>query len=238
MNNPTSTLDKIMTTLFGSGTYSTATNQWTQDEPNIIQRAMKKIESKFNFGRNTPDPTPTEQYSQKATPAPTPAVQYVEPPKPEVNTQRGARNPNVSKFNIAEGVKDAIEAAANLYNIPASLLYDIALQESSFIPDNSAARNGFPESTARGLFMFNDPTWNTILNSYNNKPGMTLSLPNTERNDPKTAALATAYLIKNGQLGRWNESQGVWGPYYTQEELSPYYSQTVESEIPTINWKE
>lgn len=133
-----------------------------------------------------------------------------------------ARNPNVKDFNISDTVKSAIDMAAKKYDIPASLLYDIALQESSFDPSK---RNPQPGVTASGLFQFNDPTWETIQN-YDRNPKNSIELTNNNRMDPNTSAMAAAYLIKHGQLGRWDASKGVWGQYYKPEELKSYYSQT------------
>lgn len=137
-----------------------------------------------------------------------------------------ARNPAFSKFSVTPQVQDAISQAANKYQVPPELLYDIALQESSFDPSktNPDARDINPQ----GLFQFTDSTWNQILNQYNNKPGMTLSLPSTDRFDPYSNAAAAAYLIKNGQLGKWDASEGVWGEYWTPQELqnAGFYSQS------------
>jgi hypothetical protein len=145
-----------------------------------------------------------------------------------------ARNPAVSKFTIPENVHSAINKASTEFGIPASLLYDIALQESSFDP---TLRNSQPGSTAAGLFQFTDGTWDTV-NNYANMEGSSLSnWNNPDKMDANASARAAAYLIKNGQLGRWNASQGVWGPQYSRDELNSYYSQTGEDEIPVDNWK-
>jgi len=176
----------------------------------------------------------------------TPAVQVQTQPTATPNAYSGiARNPSAKNFNISPTVVDAINKAASYYGIPASILGDIALQESSFDPSKTAAMGGydgetidpstgkpFPYSTSQGLFMINDPTW-TDLQNYKNMKGSTLSLPNNNRQDPYTSAMAAAYLIKHGQLGRWNPSANVWGPNYTYEEVQPYYSQTAEADRPS-----
>lgn len=131
-----------------------------------------------------------------------------------------ARNPNFSKFKVGPEVEDAIMKAAGKYSLPPELLFDIALQESSYDPslvnDTPAGREA---GNPTGLYQFTDNTWNDILSRYNNKPGMTLNLANTNRQDPYTNAQAAAYLIKNGQLGKWDASEGVWGNYWSPQEL-------------------
>jgi len=145
-----------------------------------------------------------------------------------VTTSGGkARNPAFSKFNVTPEVQDALSQAANKYQVPPELLYDIALQESSYDP-RKVNPNAPPGLNPLGLFQFTDSTWDNILSQYNNKPGMTLSLPNTDRLDPRTNAEAAAYLIKHGQLGKWDASEDVWGNYYTPQELEGqgFYSQS------------
>lgn len=146
----------------------------------------------------------------------------------QINPQTAmGRNPAISKFKIAPEVHSAFEQAANQYKLPKSLLYDIALQENSF---NAKGVNTTPEGIAAGnptgLFQFTDDTWDTVRN-YAQKPGSSLKLSNFDREDALTSALAAAYLIKFGQLGRWDASKFSWGQYYTPEELESYYSQTL-----------
>jgi len=175
-----------------------------------------------------------EQIVRKETP-----IQNIQPtvePTPTVILQfTTARNPAVSKFKIPENVHSAIKKASDEFGVPASILYDIALQESSFDP---TLRNPDPNSTAGGLFQYTNGTWDTI-NNYANMPNSSLTnWNNPDKMDPEASARATAYLIKNGQLGRWNASQGVWGPQYTQDEMKNYYSQTAPKDIPSMNWKQ
>ena len=78
----------------------------------------------------------------------------------------------------------------------------------------------------QGLFQFTPNTWDTA-KQYAAKPGSSLSLPvDADRNDPVFNALAAAYLIKMGQLGRWQASKPNWGRFYSADELDPYYAQT------------
>lgn len=163
-------------------------------------------------------PTAQPQQSPISTVAPTAIPQ---PSKVE------ARNPAISKFRITPAVSSALTTAANTFGLPPSILYDIALQESSFNPNlTNSTPAGVQAGNPKGLFQFTDGTWETVKN-YANRPGSSLKLPNDNRFDPLTNALAAAYLIKNGQLGRWDASKNVWGSYYNDEELDPYYSQTL-----------
>jgi len=167
--------------------------------PTIAQRRDETI---FNpFSTPTPTSTPTEPITPQIT----------------------ARNPNYSKYNPQPVVVDAITRAAKQYDMDPSILFDVALQESSFNPNSINKTTGLNDS---GLFQFTDSTWQTVKN-YANMPGSTLKLPSDNRLDPYTNALAAAYLIAHGQLGRWNSSKNVWGQYYKPEELQQYYSQTL-----------
>ena len=160
---------------------------------------------------------------EKVEPSPIKVPEVTPPPKPEEKPVQLARNPNISKFTITDTVKDAITSAAKKYGIPHDLLFDIALQESSFDP-NKKNPNAPPGLNPLGLFQFTDETWERV-KVYNRMKGSSLDLPNYDRFDPHTNALAAAYLIKFGQLGRWDASRDVWGPYYSDEELEPYYRQ-------------
>ena len=146
-------------------------------------------------------------------------------PKPEI--QELARNPNITKFKITSKVNGSITRASKKFDLPPTLLFDIALQESSF---DAGLVNITPEGkeagNPTGLFQFTDDTWETIKNYANDKTTSLYNvLPNFDRKDPLTNSLAAAYLIKFGQLGRWDASRGVWGEHYSDEELESYYSQ-------------
>lgn len=248
-------LTQLIQTIFGAGENvrewkpdaSGYTDKWKQTKPNILQR-LRGINVSSPDPQVMPSASPVADYTTERQNDPryanlppnkgfmpsqgqvmgsyTPTVEPVQSPvassKPSM-----ARNPAVSRFNIPQVVHSAIEQAATRYGIPTSLLYDIALQESSFNPTARAADAGFADSTAAGLFMFNDPTWDTV-KKYAGMPGSSLQLPsNPNKMDPYLSALAAAYLISKGQLGRWDESKGVWGPHYSSEELEPYYTQTL-----------
>jgi len=179
---------------------------------------------------------------EKATPSPLPSQKPVKeelkiekpPILPEtpsldidIPQEKLARNPNIVKFKITGTVNQAINKASKKFDLPSTLLFDIALQESSF---NHNLVNITPEGkeagNPTGLFQFTDDTWETV-KRFSNDPESSLYkvLPNLDRKDPETNALAAAYLIKHGQLGRWDASRDVWGQYYSDEELESYYSQ-------------
>lgn len=148
------------------------------------------------------------------TPTPTVASKYV-PQKTE--TRAGgygklARNPEAEKFDIGSSIVEAINQAAQQYNVPAELLYDIALQESGFNPQAQSQ-----SSTAGGLFQFTEPTWQDAL-KYGVVPG------GADKYDPNLNASAAAYFMSQGHLNKWDASKPKWGQFYKDEELDPYYS--------------
>jgi len=173
-----------------------------------------------------------------ATPLPIPTATPLPTAKPSVAPKQPlARNPNITKYQITDSVSQAIDKAAAKFNMPAELLYDVALKESSF---NHTLVNETPEGKAAGnptgLFQFTDSTWK-VIEKFNSSPDSALykALPNLNRKDPETNALAAAYLISHGQLGRWDASktdngqvgENTWGQYWSEEELKPYYVQTL-----------
>jgi hypothetical protein len=187
-----------------------------------------------NINPVKPTPTPftwngTELPRTKPTASPTAVPSPTPTPYPK---EQMGRNPNIAKYKPQPVVVDAIVKAAKQYNMDPSILFDIAMQESSFRANADPYKEGRGEEYAKagypkGLFQFTDGTWSTVQN-YANMPNSTLQLPNTDRFDPYSSALAAAYLIAHGQLGRWDASKNVWGPYYTEQELAPYYSQRAQ----------
>ena len=174
---------------------------------------------KYDFGRATQQPQDLQQALVSPSPSATPM------PKPVKG--KGGRNPDIAKYSIPDTVHQAIQGAAGKYGVPQDLLYDIALSEGGFRPD---AQNTTPEGQAVGvpvgLYQYTPNTWNTV-QQYANKPNSSLALPaNAKREDPILNALATAYLVKFGQLGRWQASKPNWGRFYNEDELEPFYSQT------------
>lgn len=202
---------------------------------------------------STPMPTPTPQWRVREVlnrqtgqfervpvdQGPPPAVKGVTSmptptptPMPPFRSEGTGRDPSIGNYPITPEVRSALSTAATAYKVPISLLYDIAKSESSFDPNNPGPKGARDEKTGEvlnpiGLFQFTDKTWNDVLTRYNDKPGMSLHLPTTDRRDPLTNALAAAYLIKFGQLGRWKASKESWGKFYKPQELQPYYSQTL-----------
>lgn len=179
----------------------------------------------------TPSPTMTQTPKQEVPQTISNPINNPAPiVKPTSAKVMSGRNPafTAGKYKAQPNVAQAINDAATKYGIPPELLFDIAAQESSLDPSkiNVNAASGLNPS---GLFQFTDDTWRNILGSYNNKPGMSLNLPNSDRFDPYTNALAAAYLIKNGQLGKWDASEDVWGNYWTPEELEQlgFYKQSI-----------
>ena len=161
------------------------------------------------------------------TPSPSPWTQ-----QPSVlgkqQGQKYGRDPEIRKYTITPEVENAIVKAANTYNLPPDLLFDIAKAESGFSATSAPKGKMFEEAgNPQGLFQFVGHTWEDVLRRYNNKPGMSLRLPNEDRFDPETNAMAAAYLIANGQLGKWTASKHSWGKFWSEEELAPYYSQTI-----------
>lgn len=140
-----------------------------------------------------------------------------------VSQQTYGRIPQTNSMNIDPGVVKAIEGAAQHYGIPKNLLYDIGFSESSLDPSKQPN-----ELNHAGLFQFDPALWQTVMN-YSKMPNNTVYIPNPNANymDPANAAYATAYLIKNGQLGRWDASDWNWGQQYTPQELEKlgFYSQ-------------
>jgi len=212
----------------------------------VINSAKKRADAKINeifpsttirydfTGKPVVSPTPTQE---QITPAPTkkvakptPTIMPIEKVQAAEKTATDtARNPAIKRFTIVPEVHSAIQTAADTFGVPQSLLYDIALQENSFDPKRVNTAPDAVDATGKplnptGLFQFTDSTWKTVLN-YEAMPGSSLRLPNHDRTDPLTNAMAAAYLIKFGQLGRWDASKNVWGQYYTDEELKQFYAQ-------------
>lgn len=199
-------------------------NMQRQPTPTAVPTALSNAYKDF-VAKTTPIPTVTPgQIKQE------PVVEKpVQKEAIKIDMKSFSRNPDIQKYTISEPVKNALLTAAETFKIPVSLLSDIALQESGFRPTSDPYAEGGGEifkqaGYPKGLFQFTDGTWQTVLN-YEAKPGSSLKLPNHDRFDPLTNALAAAYLIKFGQLGRWDASKHNWGRFYSPEELNSYYAQ-------------
>lgn len=141
------------------------------------------------------------------------------------------RNTSKNRAEPLDDVAKAIRQASKEFGVKTSLLFDIADAESDFIPNKvNLTPEGKEAGNPTGLFQFTNSTWEDILD-FNNNPKSSLykKLPNTDRSDPLTNALAGAYLIKFGQLGKWDASEHDWGNYWSPQELEElgYYDQTV-----------
>ena len=172
--------------------------KWDNFKPGVTINGVRQGEVK---GENSMVTALTGTPIRKPTPTP---ISY--------EKRETARNPAIDRYVISDKVGGAIRSAAEKYGVPSSLLYDIALQESSFDPNP----NPNPESTASGLFQFTSPTWGDITRW--------MGIPaNSDRTDPQIAANAAAWAISNGLLSKWDASKDVWGQYYQPEELTDYY---------------
>ncbi len=199
---------------------------WPTPKPSVAPQVAKSVQT----------PATNSVNPQVAQSLQTPAVQPTKEAATSIlgdSTQSDLtpRNPSATTYNISPDVHTAIQTAAKTYGVPASLMYDVALSESSFDPKLvNTTPDGKKAGNPTGLFQFTDSTWKYILDKYNDKPGMTLHLPNTDRTDPTTNAMAAAYLIKNGQLAKWDASEWNWGNYWTPQELEKrgYYTQSMK----------
>jgi hypothetical protein len=134
--------------------------------------------------------------------------------------------PTVSKRSSEAAI---IVKYADQYGVPKDLALDIAYTESKLQADNAAAKHGFdgktinkktgkpyPKSSAAGLFMFTDATWDEL----KQKGVITKDAVKT---DPDQNAKAAMWSISKGKLGKWDASKPKWGKYYTEEELKKFY---------------
>jgi hypothetical protein len=217
----------VLKVLFGIG---------KDEEETSITKPVQPTETSVSTPLTTPDiKTPQVPVPEPVPmPTPTPVIDIT----PSGETKMYGRNPGIKRYKVEDNVYSAITNAANEFQIPSAILFDIALKESSLNPSVVNTRPEAVDSEGNpinptGLFQFTDDTWNDILNMYNNKPGMSLHLPTTDRKDPYTNALAAAYLIKMGQLGKWADSKdkgrNPWGPFWPDEELIKlgFYDQTM-----------
>ena len=165
--------------------------------------------------------SPVEQYQ---APIATKIADYTATPVPQTYTGHG-RKPETKK--VAEPVYGAISAAANKFKVPLDLMLDLGFSESSLDPKKT--NKDAPDINPTGLYQFTNSTWKEVLN-YAKDPKSSLYgvLPTEDRTDPLTNALAAAYLIKMGQLGKWDASEWNWGEQYTPKELEDmgFYKQS------------
>jgi soluble lytic murein transglycosylase-like protein len=228
----TDTLSDILTKILGTQNITYEGGQKVKDETVGGWFNSQPKPSAAEQYNSTPTPTP-QQYQNRATPtmhqyapgqvqgAATVTPTATPTPTPARPNSRG-RIQQTNLMRVMEQVDSAIATASQKYGIPSELLYDIAFSESSLDPTKTNQQG----SSATGLYQFTSPTWDTVM-KYQGMPGSSLKLPNNDRLDPLTSALAAAYLIKFGQLGRWDESKWNWGQNYKPQEIESYYSQTL-----------
>ena len=218
-----------------------------QTYPNMFQRAGNAVQSGFNsiirnLGKKEPVQAPVQQVAPiRQTPA---VVQpTVQPEVRGIAYTNAGRTDRAQNTPINQDLINTITNAAKAFNVPASLMFDIAAQESSFNPKSDPWNEGRGQQYAdagypKGLYQLTDPLWSSLTEGTGDfGKSLRPMLKNVDRFDPETNALAAAYLISHGQLGRWNASQGVWGPGYTYEEILPFYNQTLGDRIPSTGWK-
>lgn len=151
----------------------------------------------------------------QATPTPTPM------PTPTPVPVQG-RNPNWQTWQRQnpkgfQELLSGVQQASQKTGVPADLLMDVSGLETS----GGTQLNPPAGHTARGYFMFNEPTLNDPY----------LPAEVSADFDPMSAtdsAYLAAQLFKQRQLGRWAVAKGKGaggdslGDFYSPEELSPY----------------
>jgi len=186
----------------------------------------------------TPQATPNLIPSlQQLTPSPIPTPMATPTPQQSPGGNSVPAGKTKKFWAIAnEGNKptrDIIIRAAQEVGVDASLMLDIAAQESVLDPSRRAQDYGFdgktvtkdgkvlPYSSAAGLFQFTDGTWQEAMRRY---PEIVTSMD--QRMDPYINAVVAANFIKNRMLSRWNASKDVWGPAHPDVEIAKYYPQS------------
>lgn len=173
--------------------------------------------------------TPTQPMSAPVTedykvPQVTPTVAPQYTPQPSTPTTSQYQNSGRLGQRAPENAIKPISQASSKFGVPMELLLDIAFSESSYNPQTKN------EIGATGLYQFTPETWQDVL-GYARNPKMSLygALPTEDPTDPLTNALAAAYLIKMGQLGKWDASEWNWGQKYTPQELEGlgFYDQSL-----------
>lgn len=178
-------------------------------------------------------PKPTVNPTVRPAPQPTPQATPRPMAAPQASPLSGyltGRNPKARTSDPV--VIGAITQAANKYGVPKEFLTDLFFSESSFNPKSA---NTTPEGIAAdvpvGLAQFRPGTWNEVMRYASDPKSSAYGVltKDMKRDDPYANALAAAYLIKQGQLGKWDASMWNWGQYWPQEELSKYgfYDQTM-----------
>ena len=180
---------------------------------------------------------------QESAPLTTPTAS----PSPLPSKIGYGRSPKTQGTVPQESVTSAIQAASEKFGVPADLLYDIAFSESSYDPTKvNMTPEGQEAGNPTGLFQFTDDTWADVMSRYAGDEQSSIYgvLPNDDRLDPNTNALMAAYLMKFGQLGKWDASEWNWGEYYDlakELEDEGYYLQSQyheEGKRPSVRLQE
>jgi len=214
------------------------------EPPTPTQAPPQTWEDLERIAGETNAPIPDHRYEEFNKPIPTvvpdsvPATTPITSTSPEqvlgaTNGSVLGRSEKAGTFVSEEysGVRETIKQAAEKYGVDPNLMVDIAAAESSLDAGRKASEHGFdgvttdaegniyPYSSATGLFQFTDATWEDAIK---NVPEISSF---EQRLDPSLNALAAAYFISNGYLGKWTASEEEWKESYTDEELANYYQQ-------------
>lgn len=168
-----------------------------------------------------PSSSPVAQY---VAPTAKPIEQYTSLPTPQGYSGYG-RKPETK--NVADPVYGAINQAATKFQVPLGFMLDLAFTESSLDPKKTNV--DAPDINPSGLYQFTNSTWDEVLkHAHNPESSLYGVLPSEDRFDPLTNSLAAAYLIKMGQLGKWDASEWNWGNEWTPKELEDlgFYKQS------------
>lgn len=137
-----------------------------------------------------------------------------------VRSNKGVGTNRMLEKNI--GTIQEITKIARKFNVPASLMVDIALQESELNPKAKA------EGTISGLFQMSEGTYKMVQDAGVVPKG-------SSKDDLQNNITATAYLISKGYLGYWdaglNKKTGEhyhtkWSRYYQPEELEAFQTKS------------
>lgn len=190
----------------------------------------------------TASPTPPQATAAPPRQQPTPSPSVLgttSQPSPTSMPQGSTPMGRSHKFRSAYGdsVKPTVETivrAANQIGVSPELMLDVAAQESMLGAIQRTHGYHPTQRSASGVFQFTAPTWVEGVNRYGQQLGLDpitaeqyspawVQQIDQGRMDPLMNSLMAAQFMKDGMLGRWDASKGVWGPEYSQEELSPYY---------------
>lgn len=226
------TLSNIGRKITGSETYKNVRNVI---DPTYI-KGFNDNTPIFKGSQNVPKSNPAPIKNPIQSPTPVPSIAPAEKKmvavamaadKPVVPGNRGMI-PQTNTMKVAPEVDQAITGASKKFNVPKELLYDIAFSESSLDPRKTNPGAGAINPV--GLYQFTDATWNNEVMKYAKDPKSSLFgvLSSNDRNDPAANAMAAAYLIKFGQLGKWDASEWNWGNYHPVNELDTagFYNQS------------